>query len=351
MRNWQSFPAWSYWIAGGGETEAPLQFYRHREAVVRVNSVESFSKVLPVFLLFIVGMLLRHRQMLSSEAIRDFKKLVVNLTLPLALFLTFSGVALEARHAAIFATVFIFCTLAMLFGKVIGPRVGIASPLFPLLMTGFEAGMMGYAIFAAVYGADQLYKFGIVDLGQVTFVFFVLVAMLERLSKGSPRRSIGQISVGFILTPVIVAILLGIAFNQLHWTAPMRSSAIGAGIFQAAKWIAEMTTPLVGIIIGYEMRLKRGALALPIRTIAIRMALWVPIGLLVNALLIDRILHLDRTFQAAVMTMFILPPPFVIPLFLKDSDEAEQTYAVNTLSLATIVTLFAFAIVTAVYSR
>ena len=33
-------------------------------------------------------------------------------------------------------------------------------------MTGFEAGMMGYAIYGTVYGADNLYKFGIVLAGE-----------------------------------------------------------------------------------------------------------------------------------------------------------------------------------------
>jgi malate permease and related proteins len=65
--------------------------------------------------------------------------------------------------------------------------------------------------------------------------------------------------------------------------------------------------------------------------------------------LIDRVLQLDRGFQAAVMTMIILPPPFVIPLFIPEADRLNRTFVVNTLSLATVVTLFAFAIVTAVY--
>lgn len=67
--------------------------------------------------------------------------------------------------------------------------------------------MMGYAIYGAVYGTDNLFKFGIVDLGQVVFVFFVLVGVLERQT--TQARPLAQTVRNFLSTPVIIGILLG----------------------------------------------------------------------------------------------------------------------------------------------
>ena len=41
------------------------------------------------------------------------------------------------------------------------------------------------------------------------------------------------------------------------------------------------------------------------------------------------------------MTMAILPPPFVIPLYMgsRPDDDGERVYVADTLSLATVVTL------------
>lgn len=114
--------------------------------------------------------------------------------------------------------------------------------------------------------------------------------------------------------------------------------------------IASVTTPLVALIIGYEMRFQKGDLVGPLRSIAIRMAFWVPFALLLSYGVIDRWLNLEKGFQAAVMTMFILPPPFVIPMFMKESRQNEQAYVVNSLSLATLMTLFAFSIVSVIYT-
>ena len=53
--------------------------------------------------------------------------------------------------------------------------------------------------------------------------------------------------------------------------------------------------------------------------------------------------------EAAVLTMFVLPPPFVIPLFMREPEGADRTFVVNTLSLATLVTLVAFTMITVAY--
>ena len=290
----------------------------------------AFSKVLPIFLLILLGVLLRRIRLLRPESIADVKKLVVNVTLPCALFLAFSQVAIELHYLLIVVTVFFACWLALLLGRRLHGPLRIDSPFMPSLLTGFEAGMMGYAIYGAVYGAENLFKFGIVDLGQVLFVFFVLVPGLKRLSTGA--TSLRDTLLGFLKTPVIVAILAGLAFNQIGITGMLSESAVGESILETVRLIGSMTTPLVAIAIGFELQLRAGALSKPLRTIATRLLIWVPAGLAFSLLVVGRLLHLDTAFQAAVLTMAILPPPFVIPLFMPNADEADVNFVVNALN-------------------
>lgn len=310
--------------------------------------LDSLSKVLPVILLFVLGLMLNRRRWLRPDTLTDLKNLVIKLTLPLALFLAFSRVRLEPYHLIIFAVMFGSCVVALLVGRALRPLVRLRSPYFPVLMTGFEAGMMGYAIYGAVYGADNLYKFGLIDLGQVVFVFFVLVGVLER--QASAARSWGDTVRSFLTTPVIDGILLGIAAGQLGVMTALLDVPLADGVLRTIELLAGLTTPLIALIIGCEMRLEPGQIREPLKAIGLRLIYWLPIGLLINAVVIDRLLQLDRAFQAAVLTMIVLPPPFVIPLFIKADDPANRTFVVNTLSLATLVTLFAFAIVTISYA-
>jgi hypothetical protein len=212
-------------------------------------------------------------------------------------------------------------------------------------MTGFEAGMLGYAIFTAVYGQENLYKFGVVDLGQVIFVFFILVPTLKNQEAGQ-ATSFQNTLLSFLRTPVILAILGGVAFSQLGLQQVLSQQLWFGSIQATLQLIAALTTPLVTLIIGAEIRLERGNLSRPARTILLRYLVWIPAALALNALVVSRLLGLDTTYQAAVMTMAILPPPFVIPLFMHTAGPDEQAYVVNTLSLATVVTIIAYVFVT-----
>ena len=90
-------------------------------------------------------------------------------------------------------------------------------------------------------------------------------------------------------------------------------------------------------------------MAAPVRTLAVRLVIWVTLGLLFTTLVISRLFPGDTVAQAAMMTMFVLPPPFVIPLFMARASAEEQRYVVNTLSLATLATLAGFTLVSVFY--
>lgn len=314
--------------------------------------LEAFSKVLPVLLLIGLGALLRRFGFLSEAAIHGFKQLVVNITLPAALFLAFAGVTLEGGHLVVVALIFLLCLLALWASRLRRPMAGIDSDYLPPLVTGFEAGMMGYAIYGAVFGTDNIFQFAVIDLGQVLFVFFILVPYVQRLSVGPAPFTHTLRS--FLRTPVILSILLGILFNQLGLaraaeTWPLSASVVAA-ILDTLRLLAAATTPLITLVIGYEVSLQRQNLGAPLRTVGLRLLYWVPVGIVLNFLVIGSLFPGNRLLQAAVMTMFILPPPFVIPIFMSNSNENDQAYVVNTLSLATVVTLVAFTVVSVLYA-
>lgn len=307
-----------------------------------MSFLEAFIQTLPVLLLILLGVALRKVHFLRPETIADLKKLVVNLTLPLLLFGAFGAMQFELRYLAVVASVFLLCALVLFLSRA---GQGI-SPHFHQMMAGFEAGMMGYAIFSAIYGAANIPRFAVIDLGQVLFVFFVLVTTLE---SGAERRNLAGLAAGFLRTPVILAILLGLFFNLTGLHALLRGQVLGAVVLSTIGLVAGLTTPLVAVILGYELHFERGNLLRPLLTVLLRQAVWVTLGLLLNFFLLDRLFHLDRIFQAAVMVMFILPPPFVIPLYLRGAGQAERDYIVNTLSIATLAALIAVVVVRLAY--
>jgi predicted permease len=318
-------------------------------------AIDAFSRVLPVLLLVALGALFRRTGFLSAGAIDGLRKLVLNVTLPAALFLAFLNTDMEAKYAVIIVSVFGACLLMLALGPWLRRGVGVRSEAMPSLMAGFEAGMIGYALYSAIFGAENLYRFAVVDLGQVIFVFFVLAPVVMRWASGQ-APPIAETAAAFVKTPVIIAIVAGVGGSLVGLADPLESNRITSAGLETLAMLAAVTTPAIAIVIGYSTSFSAGSLRDPMRTLAVRLPIWIVAAALFNWLVIDMWLGLDRLFQAAVMTMAVLPPPFVVPLYMarargRDvSDDPDHDYLANTLSLATIVTLVAITVVGVVYA-
>jgi predicted permease len=312
-----------------------------------MSILQTLSTTLPVIILVLVGVLIRTAKILKPGTIADIKTLIVNLTLPLVLFTAFATMTFEARFLLIVVIVFAACTLVMFLAARLRAVPGLRPAYAPYLMAGFEAGMLGYAVFGAMYGSANVGKFAVIDLGQVLFVFFVLVTRLQ-MARGSRVDWRGTL-VNFGRTPVIIAILLGMLANLSGFYRLLAGFDPAAALLAAVAMLAGLTTPLVSLVIGYELRFQAGAFSAALQTALLRLALWVGLALAFNALVIRATLGLDSTFEAAVLLMAVLPAPFVIPIYLKGEERGDRDYILNTLSIGTVLALAGSVVVRMVY--
>jgi len=128
-------------------------------------ALEAFSRVLPVLLLFGLGMLIRRRGLMGRGTIDDLRRLILGITLPAALF-------------------------------------------------------------AALYGSAVLYRFAMVDIGQVLFVFFILATVVMVRASGR-RPPLGETVAAFVRNPVILAILAGIGGSVVGLGEALDSHPLG----------------------------------------------------------------------------------------------------------------------------
>lgn len=312
-----------------------------------MTSLQTLASTLPVIILVITGILLRSIRLVQPAAIGDFKKLVVNITLPLLLLKAFATMNFELRYLLIVGAVFLACTLVMVLTAKLRFVPGLTSPYSSYLMAGFEAGMLGYALFASIYGTENVSRFAVIDLGQVLFVFFVLITRLK--FRQERRLSPSETLLTFLKTPVIIAILAGILMNLSGAYQALASWAITGSLLTTAEILAGLTTPLVALVIGYELQFQRGGLMQPLLTVLLRLGVWVTLAVVFNLFVIRQLLGLDRLFEAAVLLMVVLPAPFVIPLYLQESDPAQRSYILNTLSLGTVAALIGAIVVRMLY--
>jgi predicted permease len=307
--------------------------------------LKTILSVLPLILLFATGFLLQKLSFFKQSTILDLKKIVSNLALPALLFTAFVSLEFERKFLLVVVTMFVICLLMLLAGLGIRKLLKIESEYFPLLMAGFEMGMLGYALFLSIYGSENLSTFALIDLGQVLFVFFVLMGLLIQKKTGLQKKS--ELLKSFVSSPVIIAIIAGLAVSFLK-------QVIDPNIFldsinEFLHITGSLTVPLIALVIGYELSIKKDGILLSLQTIIIRKVLLAVLAIVVNLLIIRNVLELPKIYEYAVFTMFMLPPPFVISIYMNQEDRANLNYVVNTLSLSTVVSALAIILVSIFY--
>ena len=299
-----------------------------------------FNRIAPIILLLAIGKLLNKKAFLSPETINEMKKLVVNLPLPAILFMSFLTMEIETSYFWFIPLLILIGLALFLIGSVLHKRLSIEGEYFPFLITGFEYGMIGVSLFSAAYGVDQLGKIAIIDFGQELFVWFIYMALLTRRREGS--TNIKSLLRMFFTSPVILAILSGITLNLLGAGKWLLQADFMLGIFSTIELVGSLTVPLILIVIGYGIQLDHSEFAYSLRVILIRLGILIPLSLLVNRFFISGWLGLGDGFKAAFFTLMILPPSFILTLFMDQKLTEERHRIDNTLTLHTLATIAVF---------
>lgn len=308
--------------------------------------IEQLLPVVPLLLLFLLGYALQRTNFFSTESLSHVKRIVSDLALPALLFQAFSAIEMESRYLILVVLIFAVCLIMVILGHYIGKLLKIHSPYFALMMTGFEMGMFGYAVFVSFQGEAHLGKIALVDLGQVIFVFTVLMALLIKHRDGTAKGS--DLLRRILTSPVILAILAGLATSFIAPQVP--SSPIWDALAETIDLLARLTVPLIAITIGYGIHIRKELIGKSLKTILARRVLLILFALLLNVLVVDSLLGMDKMYQVALMTMFLTPPPFIISIYMRTDEKGESDYVDNTLSLDTLISIVAVVIASALYA-
>jgi len=148
----------------------------------------------------------------------------------------------------------------------------------------------------------------------------------------------------FVTSPVVLFIALGLVLNFLGIPERIESIPFTSGLLGAVELLGSLTVPLILIVMGYGIKLDKQEFAYSARVILIRLLILIPVALLLNRFVVDGLMALGAGFKAGVFTLLILPPPFILTLFMKQDLEEEIHSVDNTLTLYTIVTIIIFMI-------
>ena len=296
------------------------------------------QKVLPVFLVLMLGVLCRKKAVVSREGINTLKNVAVNIALPAVMLNAFATAEYSVKSVLVPFAMFIVCVLALVIGFLSCRFFKIGGRLSPYISAGFEAGMLGYALFTILFPDEPASSFAIVDLGQVLFVFTVYKILLAGKKGGVSALKEA------LTSPVVWGILSGLLLGASGLYSALKPSGVSNVLDAVTDFVSAPTSVLILLAIGYDLNPKEMQFKKVGAMIALRLC--ISAILLGATLLIDRFLFGCMAHTGALILMFILPPPYVLPVFA--DVESERADISSTLSALTLISLALFAVLAVV---
>jgi predicted permease len=299
--------------------------------------------VLPVVLMIALGALAKRTNLIKREGIGALQALVMKVTLPAVLLGAFYRASYTVSVVVIVVAMYACSLAAWALGTLTRKKLRDTSRYLPFLTTGFEAGMMGYALYAMLFGRESIRSFAVMDLGQVLFVFTLYMAFLG--AEEGDGASMGARLMELIKSPSIVAIATGVVLGITGLGVKLYASPLGTPVQAAIDFVAGPTGAVILFVIGYELDFS----GLKWREVGLTLILRVAIttALLAAMLGVLTLLEPDnRLLMWAAALMFTLPPPYVLPIVSKD--ESAKGYITSVLSVSTVYSIIVFAIIAAI---
>ena len=297
------------------------------------------NTVLPVLLALALGAFARKKKLVSPEGAASFKRFVSNFTLPAVVFGAFYNAKYDATIFVFALVMLVCCSLGLVLGRVAVKLFRIRQPLLPFLTSGFEVGMMGYALYTMLFGAEHLTNMAIADLGQVVFVFSIYISLLNAQNGMEKKETLRAM----VSSPAFLAILGGLLVGITGLGAAIAASPLGETLDSILSFLGAPTGYVILFAIGYEISLSRSNLKDAAIAAIIRLVIMGALCLLALTL-VNLFIDVDVYLTYALLLVFLLPAPFVLPIYVKDP--AQSSYASTCLSLYTLISVGLFAVLT-----
>ncbi|NEP57572.1 MAG: hypothetical protein F6K31_11185 [Symploca sp. SIO2G7] len=186
-----------------------------------------FEKILPLIIIFLIGLLLRKLKVLELKDSQVIGKLLANLVLPAIVFKSLYTAQIEADLIYLpVAGLFVVLSLTLIiafvlrFFKLERIRKGALLITFP----SWEAGAIGYTFMLLAFGELGLSRIVLFDLAQVIFLFTVIYFIACQFGQTQFKLKDGILA--FLKTPVIWAIILALVLKLFKFNDSLLLSSL-----------------------------------------------------------------------------------------------------------------------------
>lgn len=305
------------------------------------NVITVAQVVAPIFTAIFLGVLAKRKQLLTAEGVQGLQRFVMNFGLPCVVFNSCYSADIGAESLssmALVLPVILFSTFwAYRARKKLFPYHNL-----PQLFCAQETGMLGIPLFMILFGADQAYRVGILDLTQAVTAY-PTIALLSANTGENPTPS--QIVKKVVTSPLLIMSLLGLGLNLSGIGAWLDAVGIGGIITDSTSFLAQPVSAMMIFSVGYNFSLAKGNRTAIFKISAIHFAMFAVFGILIQ-LGLFLVPNVDPLTRWATLLYCTLPASYLAPSLGRS--EVDYTMASGVCSILTVVSLAIFCVMAAV---
>ena len=213
----------------------------------------SLGATMPLFLVMVVGWILKNRGFINDEFVKVSNKLNFNVTLPCLLFLDMKDCNIRENFNGKYVLYCFLVTLVCILAAWIYGRIFIKdkSVIGEFVQGSYRgsAAVLGIALIANVAGDVGMGPIMIVGAVPLYNIFAVIILAVENKSDKDRdiKGLIKQAVKGVCTNPIILSLFAGLMFSLVELDMP-------AVVNDTMACIAKMTTPLALICIGASFK-------------------------------------------------------------------------------------------------
>ena len=309
--------------------------------------MEQFFKILqvvaPIFAAVTLGIFARRLQLMTDEGIRGLQQFVMKFGLPCVIF----NSCLTADIGAESLTSMILVIPSVLLGTLWAFRARKSKlPYYnlPQLFTAQETGMLGIPLFMILFGADEAYRMGVLDLAQAVTAYPTIAILSASIQETPSPKAILKNVLTF---PLLIMSALGLTLNISGIGSWLENVGLGSVITECTGFLGQPISALMIFAVGYNFTLEKGNRAVIFRLSAMHFlyfALW---GLVIQGILC-LIPNVDALTRWALLLFCTLPASYLAPTLGRSRED--YTVASGVCSLLTIPALAVFCVMAALVS-
>ena len=298
--------------------------------------------ILPILMAVALGIIARRRKLMTAQDIQGLQNFVMQFGLPCVIF----NSCLTADIGAESLTSMVLVLPSVLLGTLWAFRARKKLPYhnLPQLFTAKETGMLGIPLFMILFGADQAYRMGVLDLAQsMTAIPTIAILTAATGENVSPAYVIKRV----FSSPLMILSILGLTLNISGMGAWMDSVGLRDVLTECTGFLGQPISALMIFAVGYNFSLEKESGAAIFRlslTHFVYFALW---GLVIQGLLF-LVPGVDALTRWAILLYTTLPASYLAPSLGRKQED--YTMASGVCSVLTIPALIVFCIIAVIVS-